>query len=168
MTTVGYGDKAPATLGGRIVGLVWMFIGIVLISSFTAAFTTILTVGKLSADHQSGLDNMKITTVEASTAESYLRDNYIKPRTVENLDSALKQLQLGTTDTVVYDIPILRYVIKEDFTGDLAVLPEMFEEQSYGIGLPSNSPYREEINLALLEYTSSAAWQDLLLEYLGR
>lgn len=25
-TTVGYGDKAPVTAGGRIVGLVWMFL----------------------------------------------------------------------------------------------------------------------------------------------
>lgn len=47
MTTVGYGDKAPITLSGRIVGLVWMFAAIILISGFTAAIATSLTVGRL-------------------------------------------------------------------------------------------------------------------------
>jgi ABC-type amino acid transport substrate-binding protein len=45
MTTVGYGDKAPVTFWGRLVALVWMFAGIIMISSFTAAITTALTVG---------------------------------------------------------------------------------------------------------------------------
>jgi len=40
MTTVGYGDKAPRTLGGRTVAIVWMLASIILISSFTAAITT--------------------------------------------------------------------------------------------------------------------------------
>ena len=37
MTTVGYGDKAPVTILGRLLGLVWMFAAIIIISSFTAA-----------------------------------------------------------------------------------------------------------------------------------
>ncbi|MCA8962136.1 MAG: transporter substrate-binding domain-containing protein, partial [Planctomycetes bacterium] len=44
MTTVGYGDKAPRSLGGRILTLFWMFAGLILASSFTAAITTALTV----------------------------------------------------------------------------------------------------------------------------
>ena len=35
MTTVGYGDKAPVTLGGRVVGLLWMFISMIIISGFS-------------------------------------------------------------------------------------------------------------------------------------
>ena len=47
MTTVGYGDKAPKTLGGRLVAIVWMFTGVIIISSFTAAIASSLTVTQL-------------------------------------------------------------------------------------------------------------------------
>jgi len=57
MTTVGYGDKAPVTLAGRVVGLLWMPASIILISGFTAAIASALTVGQL--DHSiSGLDDL--------------------------------------------------------------------------------------------------------------
>ena len=36
MTTVGYGDKAPQTLGGRMAAIVWMMVSIVLVSVLTA------------------------------------------------------------------------------------------------------------------------------------
>jgi ABC-type amino acid transport substrate-binding protein len=47
LTTVGYGDKAPKTFGGRMVALIWMFASVILIASFTAAITTSYTVGEL-------------------------------------------------------------------------------------------------------------------------
>ena len=40
MTTVGYGDKAPVSLAGRMVALVWMFAGLIMVASFTAAITS--------------------------------------------------------------------------------------------------------------------------------
>jgi ABC-type amino acid transport substrate-binding protein len=48
MTTVGYGDTAPRTVGGRIIGLVWMLAALLIVSFFTAAITSALTVGQLS------------------------------------------------------------------------------------------------------------------------
>ncbi|NBB70759.1 MAG: transporter substrate-binding domain-containing protein, partial [Alphaproteobacteria bacterium] len=50
MTTVGYGDKAPQTTGGRAVALVWMFVSIIILSSFTAAITSSLTLSQLGHD----------------------------------------------------------------------------------------------------------------------
>ncbi len=47
MTTVGYGDKHPKTLGGRLVALFWMFASILLVSVFTATLTSLLTVKQL-------------------------------------------------------------------------------------------------------------------------
>ena len=46
MTTVGYGDKSPTTIGGRIVALIWMFTAIIIISGFTASIASSLTVNQ--------------------------------------------------------------------------------------------------------------------------
>ncbi len=44
MTTVGYGDKTPQTPLGRFLAFLWMFFGILLVSAFTGAFASSLTV----------------------------------------------------------------------------------------------------------------------------
>jgi ABC-type amino acid transport substrate-binding protein len=49
MTTVGYGDKAPATVPGRLLAVVWMIAGLILISALTATITSALTVSQLSS-----------------------------------------------------------------------------------------------------------------------
>ncbi len=47
ITTVGYGDIAPSTLGGRIIGVIVMVFGIGMLGMFTATIASILVEGKL-------------------------------------------------------------------------------------------------------------------------
>ena len=46
MTTVGYGDKAPITFGGRAVAFIWMLLAIIIVSVLTATITSPLTVAR--------------------------------------------------------------------------------------------------------------------------
>ena len=46
MTTVGYGDKAPKSNGGKLVALLWMFSGLLFISGFAASIASTLTVNQ--------------------------------------------------------------------------------------------------------------------------
>jgi ABC-type amino acid transport substrate-binding protein len=75
MTTVGYGDKAPVTVGGRLVAVVWMFASLILIAVFTAHITSLLTVSHL--DHRirgpEDLPRYRVATVAGTTSENYLR-----------------------------------------------------------------------------------------------
>lgn len=170
MTTVGYGDKAPQTLGGRLVGLVWMFTAVVIISSFTAAVTSSLTLGQLQGPVQGPEDlaNVRVGTVANSTSAAYLDSRHIAFAPFDTPLEALQALQRAEVSAVVYDEPILRYDIKNDFQGELRVLAGTFERQYYGIAIPGRSPLREPLNRALLARITAPEWQAVLARYLGQ
>lgn len=169
MTTVGYGDKAPVTVGGRIVALVWMFAGIIMISSFTAAITSSLTVTQLESPIQGpeDLPKVRVGTMGDSTSEAYLRENRISFRAYRQPEDGLDAIVGGDIEAFVYDAPMLRYLVHENFQGELQVLPRTFLHQAYGIALPEGSPLREPINRVLLQEIEKATWQDTLYRYLG-
>ncbi len=169
MTTVGYGDKAPATLPGRIVGLVWMFASIIIISGFTAAIATALTVDRLENSISSidDLQGRRVLTVVGSTSAAYLDDHLIRHRTRPAVEDAIAALAAGEADAVVYDLPIQRYQAATHAHDRVRVLPNQFAHQDYGIALTDGSPLREAMNREILRYTRSAQWERLLATYLG-
>lgn len=170
MTTVGYGDKTPRTLSGRLVAMVWMFASIVIISSITAAIASALTVGQLKQTI-TGIDDLyrsRVLTLSGSTSEAFLDHRLIRQETAPDLGSALAALERGEADALVYDMPILRYLVAERHGDSLQVLPHVLQRQDYGIALPPGSPLREAINRELLQVIRSPEWQQLLERYLGR
>jgi ABC-type amino acid transport substrate-binding protein len=169
MTTVGYGDKAPVTLAGRIIGLVWMFAGIILISSFTAAIASSLTVGELDRSIR-GVDDLhgkRVLTLDGSTSAAYLDDKLIRYRAASGLREALADLAAGRVEAVVYDAPILQYLVNENPDSGIRVLPTVFVRQDYGIALPPGSPLREQMNRRILRIIQSPEWGRFLRTYLG-
>ncbi|MBK5100350.1 MAG: transporter substrate-binding domain-containing protein [Desulfobacteraceae bacterium] len=170
MTTVGYGDKAPVSLGGRIVALVWMFAAIIIISGFTAAITSSLTVTQLESpvSGPEDLPKVRVGTIEETTSAAYLRENQISFQPYKKPLEGLIAIADGEIEAFVYDTPLLRYLVNLQFRGKLEVLPKTFERQDYGIALPANSPLREPINRALLKKIREPAWQETLSRYLGR
>jgi len=169
MTTVGYGDKAPVTLLGRIVSLVWMFAAIIIISGFTAAMASALTVGQLQSNvaGPQDLPRLRVATVVGSTSEQYMLNNHIDYAATDDAAGALQSVAKGQADVAVYDAPILRYLIKTQYRDELAVLPSTFERQDYAIAVPADSDLRDPINRILVEQIRQPQWQDLLYRYMG-
>lgn len=170
MTTVGYGDKAPITFAGRIVALIWMFAAIIIISGFTAAITSSLTVTQLESPVKGPKDlpKVRVGTLAHTTSASYLENNRISFRVYKRPEEALKEIVDGKLDAFVYDAPILRYLAHKKFPGRLDVLPQTFVRQDYGIALPEGSPLREPINRVLLQKIQDEAWQDIPQQYFGQ
>lgn len=169
LTTVGYGDKVPKSAAGRAIGMAWMFLGLFIIASFTAAVTSVLTVSELQS-HISGpeyLMRSRVATVEDSTSAAYLRSRQVFYRSYEDVAAALASLAAGRSDAVVYDAPVLRYEVHRRFADELLVLPGEFQGQDYAFALPPGSPLQEVVNQSLLRKTSSADWEDYLTELLG-
>jgi polar amino acid transport system substrate-binding protein len=169
MTTVGYGDKAPRTLGGRIVALIWMFTAIIIISSFTAAITSALTVHKLGSRIRGprDLSHARVGGIADSTGEQYLKRQHVIFQDYANASDALKALDDGRVDAVVYDAPILQYLTKENYPGAITVLPRRFVHQDYAIAVPQGSPLREQLDRVLESEIRSPHWQELAYRYLG-
>jgi len=169
MTTVGYGDKAPVTLPGRILGLIWMFASIIVISGFTAAIATSLTIGQLDTA-VSGIDDLygkRVFTAESSTSAAYLDGKLIRYEGLPSASDALDRLAAGEADAVVYDLPILRHLVSERNAGKVRVLPNLLVRQDYGIALPSGSPLREPFSREILRIIQTPEWSSMLEGYLG-
>lgn len=170
MTTVGYGDKAPITLGGRLLGLLWMFTALIVASVFTASVTSALTVGQLTARIQSvdDLSGIRIGTMTGTTSAQWLTGANLDFHEVPDLDAALSALAKGESDAVVYDAPILQWTINQRYRSRLEVLPFTLERQDYAYALPTGSPLREPLNASLLERVNSPDWRIRVSHYLGK
>jgi ABC-type amino acid transport substrate-binding protein len=142
MTTVGYGDKVPKSAGGRIIAGIWMFSGLFIIASFTAAVTSTLTVTQLKfrIAGPADLARVRVATVEGSTSEKYLRSRHIISQKFPDVRTALVAVRGTEIDAVVYDAAILRYESRQHFPGEVHVLPTTFERQDYAFALPTDSP----------------------------
>jgi ABC-type amino acid transport substrate-binding protein len=169
MTTVGYGDKAPRTVGGRAVGFIWMFTAIIVISFFTATIASSLTLTQLHSrvGGPQDLPQVRVGGLEGSAAVEYLEEQGIRGALFPSIQRGLQALAEGSIDAFVHDAPILRYYQREDFPNEVRVLPGAFLEQYYGIALPHESPSRNVINQVLLAHLAGDEWDRQKRRYLG-
>ncbi|GGE47398.1 amino acid ABC transporter substrate-binding protein [Halopseudomonas oceani] len=169
MTTVGYGDKAPVTFAGRLVALIWMFAGLIMVASFTAAITSALTVSNLQLQIRGPQDlpGSTVATIDGTASARYLGEERIVSRSYPDLTSAMQSVSAGETDAVVYDRPLLQYRNQQLGRERLELLPGVFDQQLYALAIPSGSPLRDQLNEAVLRVTESDEWRLIQRAYLG-
>lgn len=170
MTTVGYGDKAPVSLGGRLIGLVWMFAGLIMVASFTAAITSSLTVSNLRTGIQgaSDLPGKVVATIAKTASQRYLEEEHIRYQIYPDLTSAMESVVSGETDAIVYDRALMQYRNLQLGQIKLTVLPGVFAEQLYALALPDGSPLRAQISQEVLRVKEADSWSGVRASYLGK
>jgi ABC-type amino acid transport substrate-binding protein len=169
MTTVGYGDKAPKTPGGRIVAIVWMFTSIFLVASFTAAITASLTVGELSGKVRglSDLYHVRVGTVPHSAPWNFLIQRGFATRPFKNEKDGLQAMVDGKIDAFFQNEIILKHFLKSDFAGRIHVLPEIFDQYYVSFAFPQGSALRERFNRALIKIMDSDDYPQFKERYIG-
>ncbi|MBD2412834.1 ABC transporter substrate-binding protein [Nostoc calcicola FACHB-389] len=156
-------DEMPKGVVGRLVGIVWMFIGVLFAAYFTATATTSLTVQQLQGDIKSidDLPGKIVATITGSTAATYLEEHRISVVQVPKIEQAYNALMTKKVDAVLFDAPVLLFYAANEGKGKVQVVGTILREESYGIVLPNNSPYRKPINKALLNLKENGTYQSL-------
>ncbi|TWU16225.1 transporter substrate-binding domain-containing protein [Allorhodopirellula heiligendammensis] len=170
MTTVGYGDKTPRTLAGRVLAVFWMLIGVVSLTIVTGSIAAQMTVLQLDSPIHSPADLSRVRTgtVLHSEGESYLRMHGYGFQVFPTAQAALHALIHHDIDAVVYDYPTMRYEIHDRFSGLAEVLPVLFQEESHAIAMPPGSELRKPINISLLRIISAPQWKNTEHRHMGR
>jgi polar amino acid transport system substrate-binding protein len=153
MTTVGYGDRVPVTVSGRVIGGIWMVLAMLSLSSLTAGIATTLTVASLnrSAIASAGeLDGKRVAVLRGNTSESFVRKHGARVVPARSVNHALSLVAEGAARAVVEDRPILQYALSHSDFPDLELADSAYEPQGYGFAAASDELARR-FDIAILQ-----------------
>lgn len=171
MTTVGYGDRAPITLAGRIVAGVWMVVALVTASSLTAGIATALTLAQLSPGRISSAEQLadqRVAAVRGTPGARFAKRMNAILVPVSSLEDGVARVESGDADALVFDRPMLLYHLQEHPDLDLRVSQASYVPQRYGFALPMETELQNDLNVALLRQTESGRVRTIAEEWLGR
>ena len=119
VTTVGYGDKCPKTTGGRYVTLLWMLMGIVISSLFTAVVTSEVSSNNEASDVRTLADfvGKRVCTTDGywqtdpqiSKYRAYFGKEVIGTSLADCIDRMIGDH--NTVDAVYYDRPPMQKML---------------------------------------------------------
>ena len=163
------GEKVPVTLLGRLIAIVWMVASVIVIASFTAALTSQLTLKQLQGvvHGEADLRYVRVGAIAGTETTEYLGRQHVAYQAYADTEAGLLALRKGRIDALVYDRPLLSWLVRERYSDSLQVLDATFDPQDYAIALPQGSKLRLPIDLALLDAVQSEWWRETVFSYLG-
>ena len=169
MTQRSTGNFGPRTYLGRIVAIVWMVASIVIIAVFTASITSVLTIKHLqgSVHGVSDLSTVRVGVLAGTSSEDTLSAMRVAYRKFTTLQDGLQSLRAHKLDAFVYDKPLLAWGIQQGFSSSIVLVDATFEPQEYALAIPTNSPLRKTLDVAILDAIHSTWWTQTTFRYLG-
>ncbi|KAM9470297.1 glutamate receptor 1a isoform 2-T2 [Clarias gariepinus] len=163
-------DISPRSLSGRIVGGVWWFFTLIIISSYTANLAAFLTVERMVSPIESAEDLAKQTeiaygTLDAGSTKEFFRRSKIAvfEKMWSYMKSADPSVFVKTTDEGVFRVrkskgkyaylleSTMNEYIEQRKPCDTMKVGGNLDSKGYGVATPKGSPLRNRVNLAVLK-----------------
>ncbi|XP_071646435.1 glutamate receptor ionotropic, kainate 2 isoform X1 [Temnothorax longispinosus] len=170
----GLNPKATST---RIVGGIWWFFTLIIISSYTANLAAFLTVERMITPIENVADLAEQTeisygTLEGGSTKTFFRDSKIgiyqkmwrfmeskSPSVfVQSYEEGVKRVLEGDY-AFLMESTMLDYAVQRDC--NLTQIGGLLDSKGYGIATPKGSPWRDKISLVILELQEKGVIQIL-------
>ena len=169
--TIGYGDKVPQTIAGRIVAATWILFSVVLVALFTGIIASriTLTAGAYVVTGADDLGHKRVGAVDGTLTSTILRRLGVPFERFESDPDGVDALAQGRLDAFISDYSVLHYYVEPLRERGLRVLPHPiardFIALSFSRSLPSN--LLEAIDVAMLQEIATPYWTWVRHRYLG-
>ncbi|XP_014890159.1 glutamate receptor ionotropic, kainate 3 isoform X2 [Poecilia latipinna] len=159
-------ELMPKALSTRIIGGIWWFFTLIIISSYTANLAAFLTVERMDSPVDSADDIAKQTKIEygvvrdgatmaffkkskVSTFEKMWAFMSSRPRTslVKSVEDGVQRV-LKSDYALITESTTIDYITRRNC--NLTQVGGLIDSKGYGIGTPLGSPYRDKISIAIL------------------
>ena len=168
MTTIGYGDKAPKTVAGRILALLWMLVAM--------GVTATLTASVVGATSESRLvDGDPIEDLRAAKQIGVVREGegaaIVQGRkgseiaAFESVEAGLDALEGKRIDALVADSAAVAYA--QGKRQKVRVRTLYAPRLNHSMAVADDTLLAQPIEHALLEIIGERAWHDNLKRWLG-
>ncbi|KAK4873456.1 hypothetical protein RN001_015485, partial [Aquatica leii] len=170
----GLNPKATST---RIVGGIWWFFTLIIISSYTANLAAFLTVERMITPIETAQDLAEQTeisygTLEGGSTMTFFRDSKIEiyqkmwrimesrmPSVfVPSYEDGIQKVLEGNY-AFLMESTMIDYAVQRDC--NLTQIGGLLDSKGYGIATPKGSPWRDKISLAILELQEKGVIQIL-------
>lgn len=159
----------PSNWFARVLGLLWMFAGVVFVALYTAELTATLTVEQIrgAINGPNDLPGKNVGTVTGSTAVSYLHEAGALVVEFSTPDEAYRALLDKRIDAIVGGSPALRYYAAHDDTGRTMVVGPEFMRQEIGFVFQLGSPLRRRVSSTLIAIQEDGTYQRIYDKWFG-
>ncbi|XP_050735254.1 glutamate receptor ionotropic, kainate 2-like isoform X1 [Eriocheir sinensis] len=170
-------DLNPKACSTRIVGGIWWFFTLIIISSYTANLAAFLTVERMitpieGAEDLAAQKEIPYGSLAGGTTTTFFRDSKIETyqkmwRFMENkkpsvfvpsYDEGVRRVLEGNY-AFLMESSMLDYYVQRNC--NLTQIGGLLDSKSYGIATPMGSPWRDKISLAILELQEKGVIQML-------
>lgn len=167
VTTVGYGDKVPQKALSKFVAVFVMLIGIGVAGIAMSQLSAVMNVQmvKYTINSPKDLKGKKVAVVALTTSEEVAEKYHAEKVISKSVDESVLMLEAKRVDAVVFDAPTLQYYAMNN--PNLTTVGGIFDIQDYGILLPKNSKYKEQLTLNILKLKSTEKYDKMLTKWFG-